>query len=115
AQRVVADFHSAEAAAKTAEVWTKQHQKREVPEDVEKVAIQITGDRVRLDKLVERAGLADSVSDALRKVRQGAVRVNGEVKTDPLSFLNTNEELVLQVGRKIKRVRVSLAVEIKSE
>src|SRR6202047_2927570 len=40
ARRIVADFHSAEAAAKAAEDWAKQFQKDEVPEDVEEVQIR---------------------------------------------------------------------------
>ena len=35
---------------------------------------------MRLDKLLARVGLADSVSDAVRKLKQKAVKVNGEVK-----------------------------------
>jgi tyrosyl-tRNA synthetase len=112
ARRIVEDFHSAEAAAKAGDDWAKQFQKDEVPEDLEEVAVQITGDRVKLDKLIERAGLADSVSDALRKIKQGAVRVNGEVKTDPLTPVGLNEQLTLQVGRRVKKVRVNLASEI---
>jgi tyrosyl-tRNA synthetase len=41
ARRIVTDFHSAEAAARAAEDWTKQFQKDEVPEDVESVEIAI--------------------------------------------------------------------------
>jgi tyrosyl-tRNA synthetase len=113
ARRIVTDFHSADAAAKAGEDWAKQFQKGEVPEDIEEVAVQITGDRVKLDRLLERAGLADSVTDALRKIKQGAVRVNGEVKTDPLAALDTGEPLILQIGRKIRKVRIRLVIEIK--
>jgi tyrosyl-tRNA synthetase len=41
ARRIVADFHSAEAAAKAAEDWAKQFQKSEVPEEVERVEIRV--------------------------------------------------------------------------
>jgi len=113
AQKIVTDFHSADAAVKAAEDWAKQFQKDEIPEDVEEVTVEITENRVRLDKLLARVGLADSVSDAVRKIKQKAVRVNGEVKTDPLSPLDIRERLTLQVGRKIKKVQVRLAIEIK--
>ena len=33
---------------------------------------------IRLDKLLARVGLAESVSDAVRKIKAGAVQVNGE-------------------------------------
>jgi len=113
ARRIVTDFHSVDAAVKAAEGWAQQFRKDEVPEDVEEVAVQMAGDRVRLDKLLERAGLSDSVSDAVRKIKQGAVKVNGEVKTDPLTPLDIGNPLILQVGRKLKKVRVALAMEIR--
>ena len=103
AQKIVTDFHSADAAGKAARDWAKQFQKDEVPDDVEEVTVE--EDKVRLDKLLARVGLADSVSDAVRKVKQKAVKVNGEVTTDPATQLHIAEPITLQVGRKIKRVR----------
>src|SRR5260370_19976602 len=41
ARRIVADFHTAEAAAKAGEDWGKQFQKNEVPEDVEEVHVRL--------------------------------------------------------------------------
>src|SRR6266403_3233077 len=41
ARSIVADFHSAEAAAKSAEDWAKQFQKDDVPEDIEEVEVRI--------------------------------------------------------------------------
>jgi tyrosyl-tRNA synthetase len=47
ARRIVADFHSAEAATKAGEDWEKQFQKDEVPEDVERVVVRIASIEVR--------------------------------------------------------------------
>jgi len=105
ARQIVADFHSAEAATKAAEDWAKQFQKDEVPESVEEAAIEAPENRLRIDKLLARAGLAGSVTDAGRMVKQGAVRVNGTVINDPTTVLNISAKPTLQVGRKIKRVR----------
>jgi tyrosyl-tRNA synthetase len=41
ARRIVADFHSAEAAAKAGEDWAKQFQKGETPEDIETSVISV--------------------------------------------------------------------------
>ena len=46
ARRIVADFHSREAAAKAAEDWAKQFQKDEVPEDIERVSVPLARIRV---------------------------------------------------------------------
>jgi tyrosyl-tRNA synthetase len=110
ARRIVTDFHSPEAATKAAEDWVKQFQKHEIPEDVEEVTVELTEDKVRLDKLLALAGLADSVSDAARKVKQKAVKVNGDLKIDPVTYLDVKKPITLQMGRKIKKIRVKSSV-----
>jgi len=110
AQRIVRDFHSAEAGAIAAEDWAKQFQKDEIPEDVEEIetSIEVTADgRVRLDKLLAKVGLAESVTEGTRKIKQKAVKVNGALQTDPLISID-NQPLILQLGRKLKKVRVRL-------
>ncbi len=102
AARVVRDFHSPEAATQAAEDWAKQFQKGGVPEEVEQVDVAETS--MRIDKLLARAGLADSGTDAVRKLKQGAVKVNGTAITDPTTKLDLAGEVVVQVGRKIKKV-----------
>jgi tyrosyl-tRNA synthetase len=109
AQRIVADFHSAEAATKAAEDWAKQFQKDEVPENAERVAVSFgevskQGDLL-LDKLLVRCGLAESGSDAIRKLDQGAVRVGSIVRKARQYRLESNDfpqELLVRVGKRMK-------------
>jgi tyrosyl-tRNA synthetase len=126
AARIVKDFHSAEAATKAAEDWAKQFQKDEVPEDVEAVSVRLaemeassegtkwevvsealgTNDRrIKLDRLLYKIGLANSVSDAVRKLKQKSVKVDGELKTDPVIFLDPRKEVIVRIGRKITKVK----------
>ena len=114
ARRIVADFHSSEEAERAAGDWAKQFQKDEVPEDVPVVAVNFAdvaaqsddGTAIKLDKLVARAGLASSVSDALRKVKQNAVRVNNEVRNEPVLAIKIPAEFTLRVGRMLRRVTI---------
>ena len=103
ARRVISDFHSAEAAAKAAEDWAKQFQKGGVPDEVEEVEVEAAGS-IKLDKLLVKAKLAESGSDAVRKLKQKSVRVNGEVVSDPTTSIPASGQVTLQVGRKIKKV-----------
>ena len=110
ARRIVTDFHSADAGNKAGEDWAKQFQRHEVPDDVEEVEVaadQTPDGKVRLDKLLAKVGLAESVSDAVRKLKQKSVKVNGDVQTAPAVSLDTSTPVTLQVGRKIKKVRFS--------
>jgi tyrosyl-tRNA synthetase len=113
AEKVVADFHSAEAAEQAAENWSKQFQKDEVPENLETVQIQfgdvagsIASDRtVKLEKVLFRSGLADSISDGVRKIKQNSVRIDNVVKPDSaLKIEKLPFEATFRVGRKLKRV-----------
>jgi len=62
--------------------------------------------QVRLDKLLAAAGLATSVSDGSRKVKQNAVKVDGELKNDLVASLKLGAELTLRAGKKMVRVCV---------
>ncbi len=122
AARVVADFHSSEAAAKAAEDWAKQFQKGEVPEAVEEVLIALSEiggyladtDRgaaatVRADRLLVRCGLAASITDAGRKLKQGSVRVGDHVLQEPY-FSQTGlppMRLPLRVGKQLRVAVIS--------
>jgi tyrosyl-tRNA synthetase len=133
ARRIVADFHSSEAAAKAAEDWAKQFQKDEVPENVELFAVddpeiispadqssmdaalsemRDVGFRIKVDKMLPKIGLAESVSDAVRKLRQRAVRIDDATVNQPVVFikddLSGSREHIVRVGRKLKRVRLVL-------
>ena len=59
---------------------------------------------IKLDKLLALTGLADSVSDAGRKLKQNAVKVAGEATTDSIITWDTGKDLTLRAGRKIKRI-----------
>ena len=64
--------------------------------------------QVRLDKLLAAAGLATSVSDGSRKVKQNAVKVDGELRNDLVASVKLGSEFTLRAGKKMVRVRVSV-------
>jgi tyrosyl-tRNA synthetase len=113
ARRIVADFHSSEAAAKASEDWARQFQKDEVPEELAEVRVDMaevaTGNNndIRLDRLLARCGLADSVSDAARKLKQGSVRVEDEVQNHHTYKLNdVPARLTIRVGKRMKAAMI---------
>jgi tyrosyl-tRNA synthetase len=115
ARRIVADFHSSSAADQAAADWAKQFQTDEAPGSVEEVEVALAdisaGDNhpggIRLDKLLARCGLAESVSDGSRKIKQKALRVDGEVVTELVLPVKVPASLLLRVGRSMKRAVVS--------
>ncbi len=105
-KHIVADFHSPEDADRAAEVFNAVVRRKEVPSDIQTVPLPegvMVDAGLRVDKLLARVGLADSVSDAARKIKAGAVEINGEkVRENLLSHLPA--QMVIQVGKNWKRV-----------
>jgi tyrosyl-tRNA synthetase len=114
ARSIVTDFHSSDAGESAERDWVKQHQKGQTPDSIERVEIPVAevaqsqpGSElaVHMDKLISRAGLAASRTEAARKVKEGAVKIDGEPISSPV-FTLREMTFVLQVGRKMKRVNL---------
>ncbi len=114
AKRIITDFHSSALAQEAEENWAKQFQKDEVPENLEEVrlsAAELGGTAgedgktsIKLDKILVKAGLADSGSDAQRKIKSNAVKVDGAAQTELFLSVKLPAEMVVRVGRKMKKV-----------
>lgn len=109
ARRIVADFHSSADAEAAFEAFNREVRQGLEPADTETVDLPgeaKTDKGIRVDKLVAKVGLAPSVSEAARKLKEGAVEVNGERVTE-LVLMGKPGVLVIRVGKKWKRVRVA--------
>jgi len=62
--------------------------------------------QVRLDKLLAAAGLATSVSDGSRKVKQNAVKLDGAPTSDLVASVKLGSEFTLRAGKKMVKVSV---------
>jgi tyrosyl-tRNA synthetase len=117
-KRIVADFYSSPAAEQAAQDWSRMFQKDEVPEGLPLVSVHVDevvapnasardgNVQVKLDKLLARTGLATSVTDGLRKLKQNAVRLDGELKTELVVAVRLGTEFTLRAGKKMVRVNV---------
>jgi len=105
-RRIVADFHSAPEADAALAAFDHEVRHGLEPADTETVDLppQTVTDRgIRIDKLLATVHLADSVSDATRKIKAGAVEINGNIHRD-LLLNGAAGVLVMRVGKKWKRV-----------
>jgi len=81
-QELVTRFHSAADAARAQENFIARFQKGAVPEDMPELSLQTGADGMPIANLLKEAGLTSSTSDAMRMVKQGAVRLDGERVSD---------------------------------
>ena len=101
AREIVTLYYDAEAAAQAEERFNAQFRERRVPDDVP--AHELGSQPAwPLPTLLRDTGLAASGSEARRLVAQRAVRLDGEVLTDPVAELGRDDldGAVLQVGKR---------------
>jgi tyrosyl-tRNA synthetase len=106
-RRIVADFHSETEADSARDAFDREVRQGLEPIDTETVDLPPNARSekgIRLDKLLALVGLADSVTDASRKIKAGAVEVNGQIQNQ-LTLTDGAGLLVLRAGKKWKRVR----------
>ena len=107
---IVADFHSVADAGRAAEEFSRVVQRKEVPADVPVVplpeGVLAANGMIHVEKLIARIGLAESVADASRKRKAGAIEINGQRVTE-LLIPATGSELLIQVGKNWRRVTLS--------
>lgn len=109
ARMVVTDFHSAADAGRAAEEFNRVVRQHEVPADIETVPLPdgVTNESgIRVSQMLARVGLAPSVSEATRKIKEGAVEINGARVTE-LVLTGAPSEMIVQVGKKWRRVTVN--------
>ncbi len=103
---IVADFHSAADAERAAAEFDRVVRRKELPTEIETAPMPEgvhAANGLRVDKLLARIGLAESVAGAVRKIKAGAVEINGERVKD-LAVPDPAVELVIQVGKQWRRV-----------
>jgi tyrosyl-tRNA synthetase len=105
-RRIVADFHSQADADAAVGAFDREVRQGREPADTETVSLPAgaqTEKGIRLDKLLALTSLADSVTDAARKLKAGAVEINGEIHKELLLTASAGT-LVFRVGKKWKRI-----------
>ena len=100
AAAIVTDFHSAADASRAVDEWLRVVSQGEVPADI--VTVELTGAPLRIDKVLVRATLADSGSDAQRKVKGGSVEIGGSRVGDIVTL--QKGEYIIRVGKLWRRV-----------
>ena len=99
AEEIIERFHSKEDAGNAKNTFLDRFQKGAKPKDIETFSISLDGD-IAIGNLLKESGLVQSTSEAMRLVKQGAVKINDEKIDDPKLSIAKNQELLVQVGKR---------------
>ena len=105
AKELIARFHDDQSANLAEENFINQFQKKNIPDDIEEVSITISESSIPLTNLLKESGMTSSTSEAMRMIKQGAVRINEEKITDTKHIIDSGSSAIYQVGkRKFKKI-----------
>ena len=104
AHRIVAFFHSEQAADEAQRTFEKVFSQRELPDNIPEYNVSYPV--MRITKLLTESGMCESGSEAKRLIQAGGVSINGEKITSTDMDIEIKDGMVLRVGkRKFLRLR----------
>ncbi|OJF69181.1 tyrosine--tRNA ligase [Alteromonas sp. V450] len=108
AKEIIARFHDDAAAEGAHQDFIQRFQKNAIPDDMPELEIALSDDGIAIGNLLKEAKLVGSTSDAMRMIKQGAVKINGDKVEDTRLVITEKGENVYQVGKR-KFARITLA------
>lgn len=99
AKEIVARFHDQTQAEQAHKEFIERFQKGIIPEDLEEQTLTLK-EPLSLVQLLKQMNLTPSTSEAIRLVKQGAVKINGDKVEDGTLVLPTGQTYIIQVGKR---------------
>ena len=108
AEEIVNRFHGEGSGNSAKEEFQSRFQKGNNPSDIKEITINLEEKSITLAKVLKEAKMVPSTSEALRLIKQGAVRIEGKKILDSKHEINLNSSLLYQVGkRKFSKIKIS--------
>ena len=105
AKELISRFHDEESADLAETNFINQFQKKNIPDDLEEVSLVLSENSIPLVNLLKDVEMTSSTSEAIRMIKQGAVRIDEKKITDTKYKISSGTSAVYQVGkRKFKKI-----------
>jgi tyrosyl-tRNA synthetase len=105
AQELIARFHSEQEAESAHQDFIQRFQKNVIPDEMPEFDFLLPAEGIMIANVLKDAGLVNSTSDAMRMIKQGAVKIDGEKVDNTKHQFTLPLQTVLQIGkRKFARI-----------
>ena len=105
AKELIARFHDDQSANIAEANFINQFQKKNIPDDIEELSFSLSESSIPLTNLLKDSGMTISTSEAVRMIKQGAVKIDEEKITDTKHIISAGTSSIYQVGkRKFKKI-----------
>ncbi|KKO48710.1 tyrosine--tRNA ligase [Arsukibacterium sp. MJ3] len=101
AKEIIARFHDDTAAEAAHQDFVQRFSKNALPDNIPEITLSCDSNAMPISNLLKEAGLVDSTSEAIRMIKQGAVKLNGTTKIEDskLEVAKGSSE-IYQVGKR---------------
>ncbi len=107
AQEIIERFHDKQAAEKALEDFEARFKRGAIPDDIQQFELIAAEGHYAIANLLKDSGLTASTSEAIRMIKQGALKIDGEKVSDTKLQISANTEQVYQLGKR-KFAKVSI-------
>jgi tyrosyl-tRNA synthetase len=99
AKEIIERFHDTGAAEKAHQDFIQRFQKNAIPDDMPEVELAL-GESMLIGNVLKEADLVASTGEAMRMIKQGAVKIDGEKVVDQRMVIDEKGQRVYQVGKR---------------
>jgi tyrosyl-tRNA synthetase len=108
AKEIVARFHTAIAAETALADFESRFRHGGVPDQMPEISLSAEGPGLSVVQALKLSGLSTSTSEAMRGIKQGGVRIDGEKILDKETTIAKGKSVVLQFGkRKFAKIEIN--------
>ena len=105
AKELITRFHSEQDAESAHQDFIQRFQKNVIPDEMPEFEYLLPAEGLMIANVLKDAGLVNSTSDAMRMIKQGAVKIDGEKVDNTKHQFTQSLQVVLQIGkRKFARI-----------
>jgi len=107
AKEIITRFHDEASAEKSQQNFIDRFKKGKIPDDINEFEMQSTDGCLGIAYIIKDSGMTNSTGEAIRMIKQGAVKIDGEKVVDTKLTVESNTSKVYQVGkRKFAKVTI---------
>lgn len=107
AKEIITRFHDEISAEKAQQNFIDRFKKGKIPDDIEEFEMSAIDGSLGIAYILKDSGMTTGTGEAIRMIRQGAVKINGEKISDTKLAIESGTTQVYQVGkRKFAKVTI---------
>lgn len=100
AKEIIARFHDTSAAESAHHDFVQRFQQQVIPDELEEIVLDLTEPAIQLTQIIKQIGMTSTTSDAIRMIKQNAVKIDNVLITDTKLQMQPGMQFILQVGKR---------------